>query len=244
VNPYETPRALAEYLLLHYGRPGEVCPFQVVPRETFRFHQRILEECLLPVGPRRGAPTRALDIGCAVGRLTFELARVVDAATGVDSSRRFIRAARRIGRERALRVRIREQGREDASRLVRLPRALWRGNAAFRVGDALDAGAGLRPPFEVVTAVNLICRLRDPRRFLAQLPGLVARGGQLVIGSPHTWLEQYTPPDKWLRPREMTALLRPWFRLVRQCDLPFLIREHRRKYQLVISQISVFVKRD
>ena len=37
-----------------------------------------------------GVPNRALDIGCAVGRSTFELARVVDEAIGIDYSCAFV----------------------------------------------------------------------------------------------------------------------------------------------------------
>lgn len=37
-----------------------------------------------------GIPNRALDIGCAVGRSTFELARVVEEAIGIDYSCSFV----------------------------------------------------------------------------------------------------------------------------------------------------------
>jgi hypothetical protein len=39
------------------------------------------------------------------------------------------------------------------------------------------------------------------------------------------------------------VLLRPHFRLARRGDLPFLIREHRRKYQLVVAEVFTFVRR-
>ena len=45
---------------------------------------------------------------------------------------------------------------------------------------------------------NLIDRLPDPRRCLAQLPGLINHGGQLIITSPYTWLAEYTPKENWL----------------------------------------------
>jgi protein-L-isoaspartate O-methyltransferase len=43
-----------------------------------------------------GVPNRALDIGCAVGRSTFELARVVDEAIGIDYSRSFVDACNKM----------------------------------------------------------------------------------------------------------------------------------------------------
>jgi hypothetical protein len=36
--------------------------------------------------------------------------------------------------------------------------------------------------------------------------------------------------------------LLPDYRLVRQGELPFVIREHRRKYQLVVSQVFTFIR--
>src|SRR5262245_44224596 len=91
MNPYEPRRYLNEYLLLHYGQPKDRCAFPVVSEDTFRFHERIIRECLLPT--RFPHPTRALDVGCAAGRLTLELTRVADQVIGIDNSTTLIRAA-------------------------------------------------------------------------------------------------------------------------------------------------------
>ena len=47
--------------------------------------------------------------------------------------------------------------------------------------------------FDVVVMANLICRLPDPRSCLERVPSLVRPGGQLIITSPYTWMEEYTP---------------------------------------------------
>jgi SAM-dependent methyltransferase len=227
VNPYETRRYLAEYLQFHFGDRREFFPYPFAPPGALDFHRRIIRDCLLPV--RFPHPTRGLDLGCAVGRLTRELARVVDEATGVDNSRQFIRAARRMVREKNVRFLV-----ADAEQIVGAPfRARLFGNGRARQGA---------PPteFHVVLAVNLICRLRHPRQFLARLPDLVVPGGQLVLATPYSWLEPYTPRRHWIRPAELPDLLAPRFALKRRRDLPFLIREHERKYQLVISDVLTF----
>lgn len=41
-----------------------------------------------------GAKLRALDVGCAVGRSSFEMARTFDEVVGVDFSGKFINAAK------------------------------------------------------------------------------------------------------------------------------------------------------
>lgn len=246
-NPYETKQYLNDYLFFHYGDPKEFCPYPFAPKEALRFQERILPECLLPL--RFKEPTRGLDVGCAVGRLTCELARVVDSSIGIDNSRSFIRAARHMARGGSMQIEVKEEGERSSPRTVSLPRALRNCNVTFQVGDAQDLPQFKGDAFHVLTAINLIDRLPDPRKFLRQVPDLILPGGQLILGSPYTWMEEYTPRRNWLcSARRSTAqtldsILRSHFRLVRRRDLPFLIREHSRKYQWCVSQVSVYVRK-
>jgi SAM-dependent methyltransferase len=267
-NPYETDRYLQEYLLLHYGRAEELCRYSFVPRALLHFHERIRRECLLPipsvgvspalfpplplsiaagkVRPDPDAPgtglRAGLDLGCAVGRLTFELGRVLDRVLGIDNSRVFIQAARQMARRHTVTARLKVSGAEFARRPLTLPKALARGRVDFQQGDAADLRSFASGAFQVVAAINLLCRLPEPRHFLEQLPRIVAPGGQLVLGTPLSWQEEYTPRRKWLYERDIERLLRPHFTLARTRDIPFLIREHHRKYQLGISTIRVFLR--
>ncbi len=51
----------------------------------------------------RGVPTtRALDIGCAVGRTSFELSKAFDAVIGIDYSHSFIGAAQQLAKGQRL----------------------------------------------------------------------------------------------------------------------------------------------
>src|SRR5258708_19763664 len=69
---YETDRALSDYLLFHYGTPEQLAPYDFSPSDAFHFPVRCVTECLdLALLPSEG---RALDLGCAVGRSSFELA--------------------------------------------------------------------------------------------------------------------------------------------------------------------------
>lgn len=238
-NPYESEEYLNDYLLLHYGEPHDICPFFFVPRELMRFHLRIRQECLLPV--RFPSPTRGLDIGCATGRFTLELGRVFDTVLGIDSSKTLIHAAQQMVKNCTATVRIKNSGNDFITRKLVLSKALRKSAVKFQVGDALNLSSFPDQSFHVVAAINLPCRLPRPRQFLEQLPRLVIPGGQLIIGSPSSWLEQFTPPDEWLAPGEMQSLLRPHFQLARRRNLPFMIREHCRKYELVISEVSTFI---
>ena len=240
-NPYETSRYLHEYLLFHYGPPRDLCPFSFIPSKLLRFHERLRLEYLQPVRAR--GSSRALDLGCAVGRFTFELGRLVDEVVGLDNSRQFIKAARRMAKLHRLTVRRQATGEKFTSREVALPKALQQSRVRFQVGDALDLTAFPDQAFQVVSAINLIDRLPRPRQFLLELPRLLAPDGQLLIASPFTWLTQYTPAHEWLASEQVRKLLRPHFRLVRRGDLPFLIAEHHRKYQLVVAEVFTFIRR-
>jgi hypothetical protein len=101
---------------------------------------------------------------------------------------------------------------------------------------------------------NLIDRLSHPAACLKSLPRLLKIGGQLILVSPYSWLREYTPRAHWLggcrrRGRDVRTfatlrrLLSPHFSLARRLDLPFLIREHERKFQLGVAAASVWLRR-
>lgn len=48
---------------------------------------------------------------------------------------------------------------------------------------------------------NLICRLKNPMDCLNRLFGnnaLVKKGGYLVLTTPFSWLEEFTPKSNWI----------------------------------------------
>jgi 2-polyprenyl-3-methyl-5-hydroxy-6-metoxy-1,4-benzoquinol methylase len=138
-----------------------------------------------------------------------------------------------------------------ASRLVAsVPDGIERDRVKFEHGDAQELRDSLGS-FDVVLAANLIDRLREPGKFLARTAALVRGGGQLVITSPYTWLSEYTEPRHWLggfieNGAARTTLdglrdsLSENFTLAGTRDLPFLIREHARKYQWSVAQASTW----
>src|SRR4051794_30706571 len=93
---YETDRALSEYLLFHYGMTPNLLPRGLVATEALGFPVRCVSECL--DAQRLSDHARALDLGCAVGRASFELARHCASVIGIDRSKRFISAATRLRR--------------------------------------------------------------------------------------------------------------------------------------------------
>jgi putative 4-mercaptohistidine N1-methyltranferase len=239
---YETDAALAQYLLFHYGTPEQICPLLPAARGACGFPVRCVTEPLRHVRLMRTG--RALDLGCAVGRSSFELARTFDEVVGIDFSARFIDAARTMQRKGAMTIRAPREGAASDDFRLELPTDLPRERVKFQQGDACAIPPALGA-FDLVLMANLIDRLPDPARCLAQLPAFVAPGGWLILTSPYTWLEEYTPRGKWLDQGQgtLTALrahLAPAFTLAHTFDLPMVIRDHHRKTQWTVTEASVW----
>jgi len=242
-NYYESARGLGEYLLFHYGRPVEILPWPDGPVAALEYPARCVRECL--DASRLPADARALDLGCAVGRSAFELARDCTEVIGVDYSHRFIEAANALRDHGTLAYEYAEEGNLLRNATAEVPREIDRSRVRFEPGDAHALRDGLGQ-FDVLLMANLVDRLEDPRRCLAQLPALLRPGGQLILTTPCTWLEAYTPASNWLggftrgdKPVRTLDTLRarfaPHFELLATRDLPFLIREHARKFQWSVA---------
>ncbi len=240
---YESDAAVEQYLLFHYGTPEQICPLLPEARVACGFPVRCVSESLRHVGLQRHR--RALDLGCAVGRSSFELGRHFDEVTGIDFSERFVTAARQMQRERVATVCAPREGSATDELRLELPADLRTERVHFERGDACALPDDLGT-FDLVLMANLIDRLPDPAKCLARLPGLITSGGGLIITSPYTWLEEYTPREKWLVDDAEGTLgalkknLGATFELRQVVDLPFLIREHRRKFQWSVAEVSVW----
>ena len=247
---YETSKALSEYLLFHYGKPEEVLPWDFGPSDALDYPARCVSECA--AADRLGVNARALDLGCAVGRSTFELARHCTEAIGIDLSESFIAAASQLQREGQLDYSFAVEGELGQAAVAEVPSGIDRARVSFEQGDATFLRDGLGQ-FDVVLMANLIDRLPCPAKCLEQLLDLVAAGGQLIIASPCTWLEEYTPKTEWLGGTErlgqarqtldtLRDLLAPDFTLDGEWNLPFLMQEHARKYQWSVAQVTRWLK--
>jgi putative 4-mercaptohistidine N1-methyltranferase len=197
---------------------------------------------------------RALDLGCAAGRASFELARAFDEVTGIDFSARFIGLGVQIAEQGVLRYSLVDEGELVSyreRRLADLGLEAARGRVAFFQGDACN----LKPIFcgyDLILAANLIDRLYSPAKFLDSVHERIWPGGLLVIASPYTWLTEHTPREEWLggfkRDGEsvttldgLKAHLGRHFRLIRgPLAVPFVIRETRRKFQHTLSEVTIW----
>ncbi|MCF6244939.1 MAG: 5-histidylcysteine sulfoxide synthase [Sulfurovum sp.] len=198
---------------------------------------------------------KALDIGCAIGRSTLELARGFDEVIGVDFSARFIQEAQLLIDNGVLRYTMPTEGEIESFHEVSLAHFDLKKEAkkvSFWQADACN----LKPLYkdlDLIFGGNLIDRLYDPRKFLEAAGERLNVGGLLILTSPYTWQEESTPKDKWIggykRDGENVTTLQGLeeilgndFRLIDTKNVPFVIQETARKHQYTLAHMTVWEK--
>jgi len=241
---YEADTLAAQYCDAHYGREHFGVP---------NFASTCAAACLELM---RGRGTgHALDLGCAVGRASFELARGGFAkVTGLDFSTRFFRLAARMQAEGYLRYTLHEEGDIRSYHeivLADLGLDACRNSVEFFQADACNLPEKFTG-YDLVLAANLIDRLYAPRKFLATIHERMNPGGVLVLTSPYTWDEAYTKIEEWLGGYRdagepvwtldaLKEVLAPHFCMLGDPrDVPFVIRETRRKFQHSVAELTAW----
>jgi len=253
-NVYETDDSLNMYLELHYpsGITEELIDHtdSVIP--LLRFPQRVAEllQSLQPVKKNN----RALDVGCSVGGSAFRLATYFDHVEAFDYSENFIATAKRIqsGEQVPFQVPIEGDISEKATVKTGVDLSVMM-KVNFFQGNAceLNEYADSLGTFDGVIISNLLCRLPDPQATLNALPKIVNKGGVVVIVTPFSWFEEYTPKNKWLggyvdtdgqpiysKDKLIEIMTGLGFEKLHDKQMPLVIREHQRKYQLIISDAT------
>ncbi|XP_060606889.1 uncharacterized protein LOC132759183 [Ruditapes philippinarum] len=254
-NVYESQKLLNEYLVFHYSSPSEILKYDFGPKDSLDFPKRCAELCLKHFKVNDSVPLRALDIGCAVGRSSFELCQKFADVVGLDYSQAFIDACNTLKQNGEMPYFIQDEGDLVTHLEAVIPKSLDRSRATFIQGDACNLPSNLGK-FGCILAANLICRLHSPFQFLNRLQGLVAPGGILVITSPYTWLTQFTDKSTWLggykdeagRPvtgfDTLKKTLGPDFDLIEDVNMPFFIRETAHKNQWSVAHATVWKRKD
>ncbi|RUT80189.1 5-histidylcysteine sulfoxide synthase [Ancylomarina longa] len=242
---YETDELVAQYCEFQYGEEYFDIP---------NFAQACL--ALIKEDLDAGKKNTALDLGCATGRMTFELARYFDKVTGLDFSARFIRIGTQLKESGKLNYLRQEEGKLTSyqeKKLATFGLDAYSDKVAFFQADACNLKA-LYTGYDLVFAGNLIDRLYNPIKFLQDIPSRINSGGLLVLTSPYTWLEEFTDTAYWVggyrkdgEPYStlegLKEILKDQMVLIHEPqDIPFVIRETSRKFQHTIAQMTVWRK--
>ena len=245
-DAYESDEMLCQYCEFHYGESLFEVP---------NYPRALAEICIaLSEGKARG---KALDLGCAVGRASFELAQAFEHVTGLDFSANFIRKGVELKQRGYLRYMRQDEGElatiQERS-LAELGLAERADRVEFFQADACNLKE-LYTGYDLILAANLIDRLYNPRRFLSTIHERLNAGGVLVLSSPYTWMTDYTKRDEWIGGfrkdgeahttlAALHELLTPHFKPIGEpVDVPFVIRETQRKHQHTIAQLTAWERR-
>ena len=248
VSIYETDQMVSRYIEFHYGAPVD---------ETPNFPVACVDEVAKHL--ENHTCGKALDLGCGTGRTAFELAKYFDQVEAVDLSVRVIEPPtnlQKIGRQRYVCV---DEGEINSFYEIQLSDFegydQLKDKIAFMQGDGCNLVDKYRG-YDLVYAGNVLDRMYDPGKFLRDIQGRINDGGLLVLVSPYSWDEEFTPRDKWLggfkanTGENFTTLegirqiLSDNFEMVgKPNDIPFAMRESTRKSQHGVSELTVWEKR-
>ncbi len=244
-NAYETDFNMGLYCEFHYGDE-----YFAIPNFPKKYAEYALEKM------QNQAKVNALEIGCAVGRASFELAHEFSQVTGVDFSARFIQTANELKEGKTLRYAVQDEGdisqfKEISLKALGLDAVTQR--CCFTRQDACNLDS-IFQGYDLILAANLIDRLYQPGKFLNDIHNRLNESGLLILSSPYTWLEEFTEKQYWIGGYRqdgenvttldgLKSILLKHFELIDVTDLPFVIRETKRKFQHSIAEVSAWQKK-
>ena len=204
---------------------------------------------------------KALDLGCATGRSSFELATVFNNVTGIDYAQKLVDVGHKLKQDKELEWQVPSQGDITQSYKVTLSDLGYNDSIANKVkfsqGDAQNLDLE-HTGFDLIVGSNLIDRLSDPMIFLTNIHSRINKYGKLILLSPYTWLEEYTPKEKWIGGKyeygktgrvavytvdKLKEILAPWFIFEGEEYVEMVIRETANKFQHTTPHCTVWTKK-
>lgn len=238
---YETDQEVTQNCEAHYGSPSF---------NTANYNEQLAHFCveLFDNKPSR----RALDLGCQVGRTTWELARHFDHVTGLDFTARNIRVGTRLQADGSAKYQFQYQGELVAFNEIQLKELGLEGlseKVAFWQADA----SNLKPIFsnyDLIVLNDLIDRTTNPRKLLSTIHERLNSNGILVIASAYNFAESASPEVRIGGYREdgepvtafddLKRLLSERFQLLKTSELIRVLPQSQRVAQLHNMHITAW----
>ena len=246
VEYYESDEIVAQYCEFHYG--DEYLGVKNFPKTIAELAKKYSND----------TTKKVLDLGCSVGRCSFELKKYFPSVTGIDFSTRFIKVAIDLQEKKHINYKQKVEGDITKDKTISLEdlelQNLDMDGLEFWQGDACN----LKPNFhsyDMIVAINLLDRLYDSRKFLDDITTKLNQNGILIIASPFTWSEEYVNKKEWLGGKIENntpvysqdilnkILLENFIAVEEPFEVEFVIQEHCRKYQHTFSLCSIWKKK-
>lgn len=254
-STYETDESVAQYCEFHYG-----AEYFDVKNFAQSYAQIAIEAAKVNPSFDGRDDLKVMEVGCSVGRASFEMAHYFDSVLGLDFSARFIRIADQLKTQGHVLYTIPVEGEImdfKEQTLAELGLSEVAHKCEFMQQDAVNMKS-IFSGYDVIVAVNLIDRLYDPAKFLRGAHERLNEGGLFILASPYTWLEDFTEKPNWLGGYKdegtgenvmtlegITEILSANLELVEEpFEVPFVIRETKRKFQHTLSEFTIWKKGD
>jgi ubiquinone/menaquinone biosynthesis C-methylase UbiE len=180
------------------------------------------------LAPHVQAETRALDMGCGLGRMVFELAkRKIARAVGIDTSPEFISICQQIAAQ------------QHESVAYPVP---TRANLSFFLADA-QALPFSANAFHCVLCLNLIDRVASPRAVIAEITRVLSPTGLLLISDPYDWEDERTAPAERIDNMYVLFPQSHWEIIHEEDRVPFTLLVYDRKISTYANHTLLLRKR-
>ncbi|GAX79951.1 hypothetical protein CEUSTIGMA_g7390.t1 [Chlamydomonas eustigma] len=261
---YESDALVSQYLSMHFGPPDKVYPAALLGEggllQASLDAPRMAAEELAAWAKRAGlSMARALDLGCAVGRATFELASPecgrFHEAVGLDISARFIEVANKMREARRMDYDLKVEGEITERVAAVLEETVDTARVKFLQGDACRLPSDLASgTFDAVLVANVLDRVPDPSRLLSQMAEALCPGGVALITTPFSWSDKYTGRANWIGGTHkdgeaqrsidvLNKMLSDKFKILQEDSMPLLLAEHSRKFELLLTHRFIVQKK-
>lgn len=248
-------KELSRYLNLHF--PSEVADTpEWVPTSALDFPNRcaqLLIETAVDAGVGR---VNALDLGCGVGGSSFGLAHRIEgysSVTGVEKNAALVQVSNQLKKHGNVEYDLYIEGEHAARTQAVVSSEVDRERVTFLQGDVTSPDPIWQTQYDAVLLGNLLDRISAPRQVLSNIQQLVAPNGLLMVTSGFGWSSQVCPPEEWLGGRQTGersqhvvagVLQNNGFRPINTgFDMPLLIRDHARSYQLLGMYTSLWQRK-
>ncbi len=189
VNHFETNPDICQQLEAHYGQPKLV---------NQNYALAVANKVRDVIEHHKLKTDKLLDLGCSVGRSTFELSKVFTYLDGVDFSARLIQHGVRLQTEQGVRYALVDEGELlDYKEIKREPLDLPDGkNILFSQGDASNL-KDIFNHYDVILVQHLIEQHYEPGAFFKTAHQRLNADGILIVVSDYRFDPANTDKAKW-----------------------------------------------
>ncbi|MCH2055989.1 MAG: 5-histidylcysteine sulfoxide synthase [Thalassotalea sp.] len=251
VNRFETNVDVCRQLDSHYGGHSAVGRGLKIDN----YQQSLANLCRDWVSKYQTKTDKLMDLGCSVGRTSFELASTFGHVDGVDFSARYIQHGVQLQTGDAVRFEsVNEGDIVDFNEVSLKDMCLQTSdNILFSQGDASNLKA-IFNGYDVIIAQQVLEQCYHPKAFLNEVVNRLNEDGLLIIATDYDFTKHDTDKNAWLGgikvngenvfgKEGLEALLSGEFTLLADTELPQLTRLNKRNYQVSNKHITLWQRK-